>query len=367
FVDITGASIAAQGDASKALSLASGDAGYQQVADSYVQNLAATLSQDDLTAADNVACYCRGTLIETGRGETLVERLAIGDRVVTASGTLRPIKWIGTRSYGGRFILGRTDILPICFKAGSLGDDVPKRDLWISPHHAMYLHGVLIEARDLVNGVSIVQADRVEKVEYFHIELDSHDVILVEGALSETFVDDDSRGMFHNAHEYGALYPDTERVAARYCAKRCAEGYEVEAARRRLSLRAGLQADEPRVTALRGYVDDVGAKRIAGWAQNADHPEAPVCLDIYVSGRLVGQTLANRYRRDLKRAGLGSGPHGFEFTPPAELAFAPGAVVVRRSLDGAVLECAAHTRRREDAVTIFNRHDPADYESCRCG
>jgi hypothetical protein len=31
---------------------------------------------------------------------------------------------------------------------------------------------VLIEARDLLNGVSIVQAERVEKVEYFHIELD---------------------------------------------------------------------------------------------------------------------------------------------------------------------------------------------------
>ena len=349
FIDITGTSIAEQGDASKALSQASGDAGYQQVADSYAQGLAATLSHDDLIAADNVACYCRGTLIETGRGETPVERLAIGDRVVTASGKLRPIKWIGTRSYGGRFILGRTDILPICIKAGSLGDDVPKRDLWISPHHAMYLDGVLIEARDLVNGVSIMQAERVEKVEYFHIELDSHDVILAEGALSETFVDDDSRGMFHNAHEYGALYPDAGRVAARYCAKRCAEGYEVEAARRRLSLRTGLQADEPRVTALRGYVDDVGAKRIAGWAQNADHPEAPVCLDIYVSGRLIGQTLANRYRSDLKRAGLGSGRHSFEFTPPAELAFAPEAVVVRRSLDGAMLECAALTRLQEVA------------------
>ena len=79
------------------------------------------------------------------------------------------------------------------------------RDLWISPHHAMYLEGVLIEARDLVNDVSVVQAERVEEVEYFHIELDSHDVIVAEGSLSETFVDDRSRGMFHNAHEYDAL------------------------------------------------------------------------------------------------------------------------------------------------------------------
>jgi hypothetical protein len=45
-----------------------------------------------------------------------------------------------------------------------------------------------------------VQAERIDKIEYFHIELDSHDVILAEGALSESFIDDDSRGMFHNAH-----------------------------------------------------------------------------------------------------------------------------------------------------------------------
>ena len=54
------------------------------------------------------------------------------------SGALRPIKWIGRRSYGGRFVMGRKDILPVCIKAGALGDNVPRRDLWISPHHAMY-------------------------------------------------------------------------------------------------------------------------------------------------------------------------------------------------------------------------------------
>src|SRR6185312_789106 len=118
-----------------------------------------------------------------------------GDWLVTASGALRPIKWIGRRSYGGRFVQGRKDVLPICFKAGSLDDGLPRRDLWISPHHAMYLDGVLVESKDLVNGVLVVQAAHVEQVEYFHVELESHDVIGAEGAWSETFVDDDSRGM----------------------------------------------------------------------------------------------------------------------------------------------------------------------------
>src|SRR5258708_30314088 len=210
----------------------------------------------------------------------------------------------------------------------------------------MYLEGVLIEAKDLINGVTIVQAEKVEQVEYFHVELDTHDVIIAEGALSESFIDDDSRGMFHNAHEFRALYPDLPAETARYCAPRPEDGYEVEAARRRIDGRAGLRtADDLTPSALRGYVDVVGSNRIAGWAQNSDHPEAPVCLDIYAGGRLIGQTLANRYRQDLKRAGLGSGNHSFEFKPPAGLTFAANAVEVRRSLDGAILTSLVEAQR----------------------
>ena len=180
----------------------------------------------------------------------------------------------------------------------------------------------------------------------FHIELHSHDVILAEGAPSETFVDDDSRGMFHNAHDYAELYPDALLVAARYCARRLDSGYEVEAARARIDARAGLQQSVTQAaTTLRGYVDALGAGRISGWAQNPAQPEAPVCLDILVDGRLIGQTLANTYRSDLKRAGFGSGRHSFEFILPAELAVAPEAVVVRRSLDGAMLPNPARERR----------------------
>ena len=172
----------------------------------------------------------------------------------------------------------------------------------------MYLEGVLIEARDLVNGVSVVQAEAVDEVEYLHIELDSHDVIVAEGALSESFIDDDSRAMYHNAHEHRAIYPDASQGPARYCAPRRDEGYEVESARRHIDARAGLRvAAAVSAPTLLGYVDVVSSRRIAGWAQNVGHPEASVCLDIYVGDRLIGQALANRYRGDLDRAGLGSG------------------------------------------------------------
>ncbi|MGO9700162.1 MAG: Hint domain-containing protein [Xanthobacteraceae bacterium] len=292
------------------------------------------------TEITETPCYCPGTLIATPRGEQRVEELKIGDEVMTASGAARPIKWIGKRSYRGRFVMGRKDILPVCIKAGALEDNVPKRDLWISPNHAMYLDGVLIEAKDLVNGVSVVQAQSVESIEYFHVELETHDVIIAEGALAESFIDDDSRFLFHNAREYRALYPAAVTTIAQYCARRLQEGYEVEAVRRHIASRAGLSATKETARAgnLRGYVDRITGECVAGWAQNVDHPEAPVCLDILVGGVSVGEVLANRYREDLKQAGMGSGCHSFAFTVPPELVFAPEEIEVRRSLDGVALE-----------------------------
>jgi hypothetical protein len=331
-------------------------------------NFAVNVADDTTTISygtgesDIVPCYCPGTLIRTKRGQKKVEKLKIGDEVLTASGAARPIKWIGRRSYLGRFVMGRKDILPVSIKAGALDDNVPKRDLWISPNHALYLDGMLIEAKDLINGASIVQAQSVETVEYIHIELDTHDVIIAEGALAESYIDDDNRLLFQNAHEYREQYPQVAIGPARYCAPRCDEGYEVEAVRRRIALRAGLTvvASQKSAGALRGYIERITNESIAGWAQNVDHPEAPVCLDIFAGGQRIGQALANCYRHDLKRAGMGSGHHGFAFAPPDGLAFAPDAVEVRRSLDGAALELSHGARRavgerREVKVKVWRK------------
>ena len=334
FVDITGAGIAVQQDGTAALAqaLSQGDQqGFDDAASNYNTALPTTLSTDDGQVTDDAApCFCPGTLILTDAGEVAVERLAVGDRVITADGAAEPIVWIGRRSYAGRFVAGNHLMLPVCFKAGSLADGVPQRDLFVSPGHAMMVDGQLVPAWRLVNGVSIRQAPAVDQVTYIHVELARHALLFAEGAVTESFLDDGCRGQFHAAT--GTAHPDAPAMTA--LAPRLEDGFALQAVRDRLAARAGvLEAVEP-AGPLRGYVDVAGTDRVCGWAQDIGSPEEPVALELLVDGGPVVCVLANAYRADLRRSGLGSGCHAFDIALPGGFA---GAVQVRRVGDQAVI------------------------------
>ncbi|WP_150287336.1 Hint domain-containing protein [Rhabdaerophilum calidifontis] len=157
-----------------------------------------------------VACVLRGTQIRTPSGEVAVENLAIGDMVVSVDGTARPVKWIGRRAYSRAFVEGNVRVAPVLITAGALGDNLPAQDLMVSPEHAVFVENVLVPAKHLINGTSIRQVFAFETVEYFHVELDSADVIFTNGLATETYVDHGNRRMFANYAEFVDLYGETE-------------------------------------------------------------------------------------------------------------------------------------------------------------
>jgi hypothetical protein len=99
-------------------------------------------------------------------------------------------------------------VWPIRIQAGAFAPGAPARDLWVSPKHAVFVEGVLIQVEQLVNGATIAQVP-LQSVEYWHVELDSHDVIFAEGLAAESYLDSGNRaGFFHNGGEYLEAHPD---------------------------------------------------------------------------------------------------------------------------------------------------------------
>jgi hypothetical protein len=166
---------------------------------------------------DTAICFYPGTLIRTAGGATPVEALKIGDLVLAsseASVALKPVRWIGRQTISTLFADPAT-AYPIQITAGALGEGLPARDLCVSPDHALFLEGVLIQAGALVNGGSIRRLTRAELPEvftYFHIELEGHDLVLAEGVLAESFVDNVTRRRFDNHAEYEALFGEERTV-----------------------------------------------------------------------------------------------------------------------------------------------------------
>lgn len=141
----------------------------------------------DMTFDDH--CFVRGTKIETKRGEIAVEALIEGDLIRTLDHGFQPIRWIGSTK-----ATAMGERAPVLFKKDSIGNS---EDLYVSPWHRIRVAGwqaevlfgrdeLLVAANYLVNGSTIVRAP-AEKVEYFHIMFDRHEIVFSNGAATESF------------------------------------------------------------------------------------------------------------------------------------------------------------------------------------
>ena len=84
---------------------------------------------------------------------------------------------------------------------------MPERALFLSPDHAVYVDGVLVPVRLLVNGTSIAQVKR-RTVTYYHVELAAHEVILAEGLPCESYLDTGDRADFGSESGVMRLHPE---------------------------------------------------------------------------------------------------------------------------------------------------------------
>ena len=192
------------------------------------------------------ACFARGTRIETPTGAVAVEDLAPGDVVTLAYGGTAAIGWIGHRLMRPALADDPGSVAPVRVAEGALGNGLPRRPLRLSPDHALFLDDVLVPARLLVNGTTIV-SEIVDKVEYFHVELDRHAVILAEGAPAESYIDTGNRSMFANApitEAWPTMDGSLRADPARLCAELVLGGSRLDRIRARLAR----EVDERRAT-----------------------------------------------------------------------------------------------------------------------
>ncbi len=156
-------------------------------------------SETDTVFINLLICVARGTLIDTPDGPRRVESLSIGDVVTTIDDGPQPVRWIGSRHVDRSELKADPSHRPIRIKAGALGQGRPWRDLLVSPQHrvlqqdwrSQVYYGedeVLAPAKSLVDGTSIIVDTDMQEVEYFHILLDRHQIILTEGAQTESFL-----------------------------------------------------------------------------------------------------------------------------------------------------------------------------------
>ncbi|WP_407703788.1 Hint domain-containing protein [Tabrizicola oligotrophica] len=173
-----------------------------------------------------VPCFTPGTLIATPKGEVPVEHLKAGDRVITRDNGIQEIRWTGQKALGWRDLATNPHLKPVLIRQGSLGNGLPERDMMVSPNHRMLVandrtalyfdeHEVLVSAKHLVAAAGIQSIDSIGTT-YIHFMFDRHEVVLSNGAWTESFQPGDFtlKGMGNAQRaEIFELFPDLRTEA----------------------------------------------------------------------------------------------------------------------------------------------------------
>ena len=173
-----------------------------------------------------IPCFTPGTLIATPKGEVPVEGLRAGDQIITRDNGIQTIRWMGARHLDWAALSANPHLKPILIRQGSLGNGLPERDMLVSPNHRMLVandrtalyfaeHEVLVAAKHLT-GAKGVQAIDSMGTSYLHFMFDRHEVVLANGAWTESFQPGDQtlKGMGNaQRNEIFELFPELREDA----------------------------------------------------------------------------------------------------------------------------------------------------------
>ena len=215
-----------------------------------LQTTVATYAQGDTVHTTNttpfdITCFASGTTIRVARGyaceDIAVEDLAVGDLAITATGARRPIRWIGHRKVDCTRNPGPRAAWPVRVAAGAFADNLPSRDLLLSPGHSVCVNvisDVLIPVQELVNGATIAYAP-MDEITYWHIELDTHDILLANNLPAESFLEmGANRGLLAKGADAELPAEVTSRTHADFCRRFVDSGPLLDVVRDELSRRA---------------------------------------------------------------------------------------------------------------------------------
>ncbi|SMO99060.1 Hint domain-containing protein [Paracoccus laeviglucosivorans] len=154
-------------------------------------------SSDFVINIDDITCFTSGTLIRTKGGLVAVEKLQIGDEIATVDSGFQALRWVGSTQITAQDLRRNPKLLPVRIRAGVLGDGIPARDLVVSQQHRILVRSkiavrmfgkseILVAAKQLLSIPGIEIAADVERVEYFHLLFDRHEIIYSENAATES-------------------------------------------------------------------------------------------------------------------------------------------------------------------------------------
>lgn len=168
------------------------------------------------------ACFTPGTIIQTRSGPREVQDLRIGDLIITRDNGPQPLRWIGGCDLDARRLDLAPNLRPIRIAQNALGQNLPLRDLVLSPQHRVLLRSpivarmfdcpeVLVAAKHLVGMPGISVCRDITQVSYLHLLFDDHQIVLSNGSWSESlFIGPQAMKSLYDAQrrEILALFPE---------------------------------------------------------------------------------------------------------------------------------------------------------------